>query len=183
MKNLALFVLSVFNVRNLGACSLCMQISFSAMIVSWIFLLGAMHVNVYMAVVFTITSTILTILWIGHIFYGARRSLLRASSSDSALTVRPQFKERREALRTFGQALVGAAAVSVALPLTLRSANAQTSQNTNDDASQDTNIDSAQDADGATILSACGQRCSRSNDRCPSGCICWWELGKCVKFN
>ena len=28
----------------------------------------------------------------------------------------------------------------------------------------------------------CGQACSKSNDNCPSGCICWWELGKCVQL-
>jgi hypothetical protein len=32
-------------------------------------------------------------------------------------------------------------------------------------------------------MSGCGQACSKTNDNCPAGCICWWELGKCVELS
>lgn len=61
---------------------------------------------------------------------------------------------RRVALRAFGRAIVGAATVSVVLFSTSKTAES----------------------------AECGQSCSKSNDNCPSGCICWWELKKCVKL-
>lgn len=62
---------------------------------------------------------------------------------------------RREFGKSFGRALIGAAVVSVGV---LSAPN------------------SAESAE-------CGQACSKSNDNCPNGCTCWWELKRCVKLN
>lgn len=152
MKKMVLFLMSMLDFRNLGVCPLCMRISFLAMILSWLLVLGAMTLTSDLTAVVGMVSIALTFFWLAHISTRAIRSLP---------TKQVEFEARRVALRTFGRGLVGAAAVSVALLPTSKTASAH------DD----------------TILSGCGQACSKSNDNCSSGCICWWELGKCVKFN
>ena len=145
MKKTALFFVSMLDFRNLGVCPLCMRISFVAMIFSWLLVLGAMTLNTDVTAVVGIVAVALTFLWLAHISTRAIRSLPPKQVEIDA---------RRVALRAFGRAIVGAAAVSVALISGSKTAHA-----------------------------ACGQSCSRTNDNCSSGCICWWELGKCVKLN
>lgn len=142
----ASFLISFFSFRNLGACPLCMRISFSAMTLSWLIVFGAILIGADLSVtVFGALSSALTILWLGHVIARAMRSLPPKPVETDA---------RRTAMRTFGRAMVGAAAVSVGLISLPKPAEAN----------------------------ECGQACSKANDNCPSGCTCWWELKKCVKL-
>lgn len=142
----ASFFMRMLDLRNLGRCPKCMQISFLAMVLSWLLALGARTLDTdVMAAVGTV-SIALTFLWLAHISSRAIRSLPPR---------RIEIDARRVALRTFGRAIVGAAALSVALLSAPKTAE----------------------------CAECGQACSKSNDNCPGGCICWWELGKCVKLN
>jgi dipeptide/tripeptide permease len=122
-----------------------MRISFAAMIASLIVLVivdaAGANANVSIA-----ATSVLTALWFAHVIARALRSLPPKSEEIDA---------RRVALRSFGRALVGAAAVSIIFVTSLNTAEA----------------------------ASCGQSCSKSNSNCPSGCICWWELGKCAKLN
>jgi hypothetical protein len=146
MKKTALFFVRMLDFRNLGVCPLCMRISFVATILSWLLVFEAMTLNTEVTAVVGIMSIALTFLWLAHISTRAIRSLPPKQVEIDA---------RRVALRAFGRAIVGAAAVSVAL------------------------LSASKTAESAE----CGQSCSKTNDNCPSGCICWWELGKCAKLN
>src|SRR2546429_3340046 len=132
MKKTALFFVWMLDFRNLGMCPGCMRISFLAMILSWLLVLGAMALDTYVTVVVGIASIALTFLWLAHISTRAIRSLPPKRVESDA---------RRVALRAFGQAIVGAAALSVGLF-----------------------------SASVTARAACGQACSRSNDKCGSGC-------------
>ena len=103
----ASFILSIFNFRNLGYCSLCMRISFAAMILSWLLALGLLMLNVStMAVVVGAMSLALTTLWLAHVIKRAIRSIPKESVEINA---------KRGALRTFGRAMLGAAVVDAGL--------------------------------------------------------------------
>jgi len=145
MKNAALFIRALLNFRNLGVCPLCMRMSFLAMASSWLLFFGAKTLNADATAVIATVSVAFTILWLAHIGARALRSLPPKELD---------FDARRGALRALGRAIVGAAAVSVALISVTQTARAE-----------------------------CGSACSRSNTSCSSGCTCWWELGKCVKLN
>lgn len=144
MKKTALFFAGMLDLRNLGMCPMCMRIAFLGMILSWLLLIGAMTLDTDLTAMVGTATVAVTFLWLGHISTRAIRSV----------PLKQVKIGRRVALREFGRSVVGAAAVSVVLFSTSKTAES----------------------------AECGQSCSRSNDNCPSGCICWWELGKCAKL-
>lgn len=145
MKKIGLFLRGMLDFRALGACPLCMQVSFAAMVISWMLLTASAFADAGMLGMSFLLCAVFTALWLAHVSARAVRTLPPRQTEQDA---------RRVALRAFGRAVIGAAVLSTAL------------------------FSKPQPAEAAE----CGQSCSRSNDNCPRGCICWWELKRCAKL-
>lgn len=189
MKTSVRAIASAFDIRHLGYCARCMQISFFAMLASWLLAMGAFFTNFHLGIAFSVPAVIISLLWLGHVISRATKTISAFRRyQDSKTNTSPS--ERREVLRAFGQAVLGATAVSIGWPLSATLARGQASQSEENADEKNLNVldvlrskgmEPILDTDGAVLMASCGNAC-KYDSQCSSGCICWPELGRCVKL-
>lgn len=99
-------VLRTFDMRQVGACSFCMRVSFQAMTIAWIAVAAALSFHLDWWLLPLILAALLSALWLAHIVGRAIRS-----SADI-----PDDRGRRAAIGGMLKAIGAAAAISVAFP-------------------------------------------------------------------
>src|SRR6267154_1560730 len=91
-------ILRTLDLRHVGTCPTCMRISFLAMVLSWLLVLGALTLGLNATLLISIGSAGLTLLWLTHVITRAIRSINP-----------PENHSRRLAIQTFAKAAAKAA--------------------------------------------------------------------------